>query len=591
MKKKNKNKTNKNKNIIYIIMQLILLLSSIFLVGVLVYINLLPTKYFLAVLTFVIGYNLIVFLLLRIKNLKRKIKKALFILSVFITLIFIVAGVYITKTLGVLLDNGDSKYKLEHYSVIVLKSDDYEKLSDISNLTVGYYENSAGSSKANKRLKSEVDVNLKKYSASDTLANDLESKSISAILIEDSIKKIIEEEAPEFKNQTKVIYTFSIRVKANSTAKDVNVTKKPFAIYISGIDTYGEISSVSRSDVNIVMVVNPNTKQVLLISVPRDYYVQLHGTTGVRDKLTHAGIYGVDMSVKTLEDLLDMTINYYIKVNFTSVEDIIDALDGVDVYSEYTFVSYSGYSFKKGYNSVNGKQGLDFVRTRKAFASGDRQRGKNQQALIEAMLKKVTSKSIITKYNSLLNSIDGKYQTNMSMKKITSLVKMQLNDMSPWNVTSISLQGTDSNNYTYTYYQKLYVMEPNEESVAQAQEAIKAVISGQKLDSSYTETNYGTNTVSKVKTQTSTNKTMSSANTKQENKQQVKEPVSSNSNTINDSDKKEELEKNDDTSDKTSEEDKNTQQPDNGEDKEEKPDVEEPDETKDITESEQQNNN
>lgn len=591
MKKKNKNKTNKNKNIIYIIMQLILLLSSIFLVGVLVYINLLPTKYFLAVLTFVIGYNLIVFLLLRIKNLKRKIKKALFILSVFITLIFIVAGVYITKTLGVLLDNGDSKYKLEHYSVIVLKSDDYEKLSDISNLTVGYYENSAGSSKANKRLKSEVDVNLKKYSASDTLANDLESKSISAILIEDSIKKIIEEEAPEFKDQTKVIYTFSIRVKANSTAKDVNVTKKPFAIYISGIDTYGEISSVSRSDVNIVMVVNPNTKQVLLISVPRDYYVQLHGTTGVRDKLTHAGIYGVDMSVKTLEDLLDMTINYYIKVNFTSVEDIIDALGGVDVYSEYTFVSYSGYSFKKGYNSVNGKQGLDFVRTRKAFASGDRQRGKNQQALIEAMLKKVTSKSIITKYNSLLNSIDGKYQTNMSMKKITSLVKMQLNDMSPWNVTSISLQGTDSNNYTYTYYQKLYVMEPNEESVAQAQEAIKAVISGQKLDSSYTETNYGTNTVSKVKTQTSTNKTMSSANTKQENKQQVKEPVSSNSNTINDSDKKEELEKNDDTSDKTSEEDKNTQQPDNGEDKEEKPDVEEPDETKDITESEQQNNN
>lgn len=572
-------------------MQLILLLSSIFLVGVLVYINLLPTKYFLAVLSFVIGYNLIVFLLLRIKNLKRKIKKALFILSVFITLIFIVVGVYITKTLGVLLDNGDSKYKLEHYSVIVLKSDNYEKLSDISNLTVGYYENSAGSSKANKRLKSEVDVNLKKYSASDTLANDLESKSISAILIEDSIKKIIEEEAPEFKDQTKVIYTFSIRVKANSTAKDVNVTKKPFAIYISGIDTYGEISSVSRSDVNIVMVVNPNTKQVLLISVPRDYYVQLHGTTGVRDKLTHAGIYGVDMSVKTLEDLLDMTINYYIKVNFTSVEDIIDALGGVDVYSEYTFVSYSGYSFKKGYNSVNGKQGLDFVRTRKAFASGDRQRGKNQQALIEAMLKKVTSKSIITKYNSLLNSIDGKYQTNMSMKKITSLVKMQLNDMSPWNVTSISLQGTDSNNYTYTYYQKLYVMEPNEESVAQAQEAIKAVISGQKLDSSYTETNYGTNTVSKVKTQTSTNKTMSSANTKQENKQQVKEPVSSNSNAINDSDKKEELEKNDDTSDKTSEEDKNTQQPDNGEDKEEKPDVEEPDETKDITESEQQNNN
>lgn len=385
------------------------------------------------------------------------------------------------------MSNGESQYKLEHYSIIVLKTSKYDKLKDIKGLKVGYYQNTAGAKDANNKLKKEVEISLEEYTASNLLAQDLLNSTTNAIIVEDSIKNIIEEEIENFEKTTKVIYSFTIKVETKSTAKDVNVTKKPFAIYISGIDTYGEISSVSRSDVNIVMVVNPKTKQVLLVSIPRDYYVQLHGTTGVKDKLTHAGIYGIDMSIKTLEDLLQMDINYYIKVNFTSVEDIIDALGGVEVYSEYTFISYSGYSFKKGYNSVNGKQALDFARTRKAFADGDRQRGKNQQALIAAMLKKATSKSIITKYNSLLNSVNGKYQTNMSTKKMTSLIKMQLNDMSPWNVTSVSLKGIDSRNYTYTYYQILYVMEPDEDSVNEAIEMIDKVISGETLENSYND--------------------------------------------------------------------------------------------------------
>lgn len=321
-------------------------------------------------------------------------------------------------------------------------------------------------------------------------------------MVEDSILKIMEEETSDFNKLVDVLYTFKVKVKAQSTLKDVNVTKDSFSIYISGIDTYGEISSVSRSDVNIVMVVNPKIKQILLISIPRDYYVQLHGTTGTRDKLTHAGIYGIDMSVKTLEDLLEMDINYYIKVNFTSVIDIVDALEGLDVYSEYSFVSYSGFSFKKGYNSVNGEQALDFARTRKAFADGDRQRGKNHQALIEAIIRKATSKSIITKYNSLLSAIDGKYQTNMGIKKITSLIKMQLNDMPSWNVTSFSLTGTDTYNYTYTYNQLLYVMEPDEESVETAIDLIDSVLDDKSLDSSYSELSSSINKVSSVKSST-----------------------------------------------------------------------------------------
>lgn len=431
-----------------------------------------------------------------------------------------IANFYIGKTLGVLFSNGDSKYKLEHYSVIVLKDSDYDKLKDIKGEELGYFQNSTGAKDANDKLKKEVDVDFKSYETSDALAQDLLDSKINVIIVEDSIKNIMEEEISNFQNAIKVIHTFTIKTKVETTLKEVNVTQKPFAVYISGIDTYGEISSASRSDVNMLMVVNPNVHQILLISIPRDYYVQLHGTTGTKDKLTHAGIYGVDMSIQTIEDLLELDINYYLKVNFTSVIDIVDALGGLDVYSEYTFISYSGYRFKEGLNSVNGEQALDFVRTRKAFKEGDRQRGKNQQALIDAIIKKATDKSIITKYNSLLNAVDGKYQTNMSMKSITAFLKMQLNDMPSWNVTSYSLTGKDSTNYTYTYNQLLYVMEPDEEGVAEAIDLINKVINGETLESSYNNLSGSSNKVTQVQINTkqeSNVETNSNAEEKQEN--------------------------------------------------------------------------
>lgn len=408
------------------------------------------------------------------------------------------ANFYMAKTLGVLLSNGDSKYKLEHYSVIVLDNSKYKKITDIKNEEVGYFENSTGAKEANKKLQEDINVMFKSYNASNALVNDLLDSKVNVIVLEDSIKNIMKEEIVNFEKDTKVIHTFTIKTKVETTLKEVNVTIEPFAVYISGIDTYGQISSVSRSDVNMVMVVNPETHQILLISIPRDYYVQLHGTTGTKDKLTHAGIYGIDMSIKTIEDLLELDINYYIKVNFTSVIDIVDALGGLDVYSEYTFTSYSGYRFKKGMNSVNGEQALDFARTRKAFKEGDRQRGKNQQALIKAMIDKVIDKSIITKYSLLLDAVNGKYQTNMSVKALTSLVKAQLKDMSGWNVHSYSLLGKDETDYTYTYNQLLYVMKPDEESVAEAISLIDAVLKGTELENSYLDLGGTSNKVTQV---------------------------------------------------------------------------------------------
>lgn len=493
------NKVKKyNKNLFYKIISVLLIVASIFFFSYLFYIDLLPIKYSIIMFIVVLIYNGLSIVLVNLKRLKKKIKKIISIFMIISILIMIIATFYLSKTLGVLLNNGDSKYKLEHYSVMVLKNSEYKKIKDIKGEVVGYFGNSTGAKDANNRLSEEVKVDFEEYKTSDTLVNDLLNSKVDVIIIEDSIKEIMEEEIEKFKTSSKVIYSFTIKTEVETTLKEVDVTKQSFAIYISGIDTYGEISSVSRSDVNMVMVVNPKTHQILLVSIPRDYYVQLHGTTGTKDKLTHAGIYGIDMSIQTIEDLLKLDINYYIKVNFTSVIDIVDALGGLDIYSEYTFTSYSGFRFKKGMNSVNGEQALDFARTRKAFSEGDRQRGKNQQAVIEALIRKATDKSIITKYNSLLNAINGKYQTNISMKKITSLIKKQLKDMKSWNVTSYSLTGSDSSNYTYTYNQLLYVMQPDEESVEDAIKLIDKVLNGEKLDNSYENITGTSNKVTKA---------------------------------------------------------------------------------------------
>ena len=525
--RRRKNNNGKFITILYKFLSLVLLVSSVVLFGILIYIDLLPNKYLMIVLAILVVFNLFNIFFINLKRLKRKVKKVLATFMFIGILINIIGSFYLGKTLGVLISNGESKYKIGNYSVIVLKDSKYNEIKDLKNEEIGYFEGSNGSKEANEIISKKAKVELKSYSSSDSLVNDLLDSKINVIVLEDSIKAIMSEEIPNFDSLIKVIFTFNIKTKSETISKEADVTKEPFAIYISGIDTYGQISSVSRSDVNIVAVVNPKIKQVLLISIPRDYYVKLHGTTGSRDKLTHAGIYGIDMSIHTIEDLLDIDINYYIKVNFTSVIDIVNCLGGLDVYSEYTFISYSGYSFKKGMNSVNGEQALDFARTRKAFSDGDRQRGKNQQAVIEAMIRKVSSKSIITKYSSLLSAIDGKYQTNMGMKKITSLIKMQLNDMSPWNVTSYSLTGFDSSNYTYTYNQLLYVMEPDQKSVDGAKELIKSVFNSEKLETSYNDISGSSSKVTRPYSSEDgvTSSTVKKQQEKEEEKETKKEEV------------------------------------------------------------------
>lgn len=263
----------------------------------------------------------------------------------------------------------------------------------------------------------------------------------------------------------------------------LNVTEEPFNAYISGIDVYGEITQESRSDVNLIATVNPNTHKILLTTTPRDYYVPIPGISeGQNDKLTHAGIYGIDASIATLENLYETDIPFYVRVNFTSVEDIVDVMGGVDIESELAFTTGEEageiVEVQEGKNHFNGKEALAFVRERKALADGDNQRGKNQQALLTGLIKKTMSPMILFRANGMINSVAGNSETNMSEKQIKSLIRMQLNDLKGWDIESVAALGDDSGKeYCYSYSGgPLYVTVPDWGSVEEIKQKMQAML-------------------------------------------------------------------------------------------------------------------
>lgn len=250
---------------------------------------------------------------------------------------------------------------------------------------------------------------------------------------------------------------------------DIDVTTQPFNVYISGIDVYGEITTESRSDVNLIATVNPKTHKILLTTTPRDYYVLIPGVSnGMRDKLTHAGVYGIDTSIATLEYLYNIEIPFYARVNFTSVIDIVDAMGGIDVESEVAFTTSKAagtvVDIQEGMNHLNGKEALAFVRERKAFPDGDHQRGKNQQALMSALIKKAVSPMILIQANEMIDGVVGNAETNMSEAQMKALIEMQLNDLKGWEIETVAASGDDSGKqYCYSYSGgPLYVCVPDE---------------------------------------------------------------------------------------------------------------------------------
>ncbi len=460
-----KNKKMKKINQISKIIFCIFLFLSIITIGILFYLKILPIQYFSVIL---IGY-IIILLLFAYGLLNKKVKSNKKIIFNIICIIFVICFIFILYYLNStmqFMDKIKSKgYQIETYYLIGHNSNQNIK-------TVGVYK----TDNLEEALKQIDGFSIQEYSNIKTMTNLFIKNQIDGLFVNEGTLEILKEEQ-NFDYQ--IIKTVSIKIKTKVDSNDVDVTKQSFSIYISGIDVKGSISSVSRSDVNMIMTVNPKTNKILLTSIPRDYYVQLHGTTGYKDKLTHAGLYGINMSIQTIEDLLNMNINYYIRVNFTTLIDVVDAIGGITIYSDKAFTAYTdrSCSFKVGNNTVDGKCALAFSRERYAYQEGDRHRVKNQQTVLIAMIQKLTSsKTLLTKYNQILNTLSDSFETNISSNRIYSLINKQLDSMPNWNIETFSLDGSNSFNYTYSYSaSKLYVMEPDTSTIEQAKIKIKEV--------------------------------------------------------------------------------------------------------------------
>lgn len=370
-------------------------------------------------------------------------------------------------------------------SLIDAKDYNFGVLTDIDHdNTVNFKEN------IEKELKQKIQV--KEYDYVLDLVGGLYKGEVDAILLNGSYSGFAAsaDEFIEFDTDTKIIYSQEIVSKVTvEKEKNENYLApedegEVFTLYISGIDTRGSSPKVnSNSDVNILMTVNTKTRQILLISTPRDFYVPLSISGGVRDKLTHAGGHGIDVSVATLEMLYEVNIDDYLKINFTGFIDVIDALGGVTVHSDYSFQTLNGdYYIEAGMNECDGAKALAFARERYSVPGGDRTRGKDQMTVIEALIKKMASSQLLNNYTEILDSLSDSMVTSMTYEEISELIKFQLNDMRDWDIVKYSADGADSSGPTYSAgSQILYVMEPYQETVDQAKEYLKQIYNNQKV--------------------------------------------------------------------------------------------------------------
>ncbi len=485
---KNKGRHNKISRNIGLVLVAIQAVASVVFMGTVFMLNMLPGRYVAAIGAMLL---LLCSAVLVSQYYSRKKGIAGKVISVLISICLIAGSYYIAKGNSTLNDITGSEYKLDRVVVAVKSDDAADSINDAAsyNFGVQYAMNGDQIKDAVSQINSELgsDIATVEYKSLAEQAQALQDGKVNAIIYNEGYTSILNEAVDGYSDSVKIIYTYEIKTAVENTAEDVEVDKS-FCVYISGIDVYGAIETNSRSDVNIIAEVNPETHQILLVTTPRDYYVEIPNISGgQKDKLTHAGIYGVDASMATLEQLYDTNIDFYARVNFTSLVDIVNALGGVDVDSEVTFTTSedSGLVMNvvQGTNHFNGQQALAFSRERYNLDGGDNQRGKNQQAVIVAMIKKMVSPAILMGANDILNSVSGNVDTNMSTTQIQDLIKTQLDEAPKWSIKSMSATGTGDEQICYSYQgSALYVMQPDQTSVDAIKAAITSLKNGETLD-------------------------------------------------------------------------------------------------------------
>ena len=378
--------------------------------------------------------------------------------------------------------NATSNYSNYSMSIAVLADSPIENISQVTSVMGPTGTDKDNIQQLMNDLKASQNKELTVEESSSYLAayKSLLAGDTKAIILNSVFENIIESEYPDYASKIKKIYTKELTKKVE-TPKDVKGDS--FNVYISGIDTYGPISSVSRSDVNIIMTVNRETKKILLTTTPRDSYVPIaDGGNNQKDKLTHAGIYGVDASIHTLENLYGIDLNYYARLNFTSFLKLIDLLGGVDVYNDQEFDAHTnnGKHYSVGTLHLDSKDALGFVRERYSLADGDRDRGRNQQKVIVAILQKLTSTEALKNYDGIIKGLQDSIQTNMPLETMMNLVNTQLESGGTYKINSQDLKGTgrmDLPSYAMPE-SNLYMMEISDSSLESVKTAINDVMEG-----------------------------------------------------------------------------------------------------------------
>lgn len=438
--------------------------------------GIIPNKY----LT-IIYIVMVLLLIISITLITRK-NMAVYIIGIISTIIissgYLLATNYINKANNAINKMVNNKVTSVNYYVLVKKDSPIKNIKELEDKRVGYMQDN-NSLKLQNLLFSKVKCTATAYIDYNTILGDFFEGV--PIILNSGYVEAIGDEIPDFSETYKIIYTFTVEEELDLDHEYVDITSEPILVYLSGIDTYGEISTRSRSDVNILMAVNPSTHKILLVNTPRDYYVQLNGTTGLKDKLTHAGIYGIEKSIQTMEDLYGSNIDHYVRVNFNTLIKLIDEIGGIDIESDTEFTAWTNKSVHvvKGLNHFNGEQALAYSRERYSYETGDRHRGENQQQVITEIIKKVTStKTLISKYEAILNTISNSFETDFSNNEIKTFAKMQLTQNIKWNIESISVDGIGENNYTYSMgtNQLLYVMVPDQATVDLAKSKLGLVL-------------------------------------------------------------------------------------------------------------------
>ena len=455
----------------------LLAFSSIFVIIYVYKLNILENKYLIPFIAVVILFGALnIFKLIR-KKTRKGPKIAFAIFSTILIIIYTIICRFTGTTISFLKKVTNLKMETVNYNVLVL-DDNYKEILDLTDKKLGFMGTDLNLNDSKNELKKKMAFEVSTYDDIGSLMGALYNGEINAIVVNEAYIHMLEESENEFVKSYKNIYKYTVRVllKDNKVSK-LDYTKDPFVLYISGTDSRGTVSDVSRSDVNIIVVVNPKEHKILLVSTPRDYYVQLHGTTGIKDKLTHAGVYGIDMSKNTMQDLLDVEINNVVKVSFQTVINLIDTIDGIDINSEKEFKCYTNNKclIKEGNQHLDGTCALAFARERMTYDRGDRHRGENQQQVITKVVEKMTNPKYMIRYNDILKNTEGTIETDISYDSITELAKYELTNLSSWKVESISLDGEGAMLPTYSMGEDLplYVMIPNEETVNNAKNKIK----------------------------------------------------------------------------------------------------------------------